>query len=160
MWLGNPMDSENRFVSIIQGNQRIHPWYAKCIYRMIVPDYIFQFKGKWDVQAGFNKFCLEHPEVIKNIGADGLYGLVWDYFYDWWKLRHRHQVSFKRDHTDEEWELKKKEYGYKCAYCELELKLTKDHILPISLGVNDKIENIVPACKSCNSKKGNREYYA
>ena len=28
-----------------------------------------------------------------------------------------------------------------------------DHMLPISRGGNHKIENLVPACKSCNNKK-------
>lgn len=33
---------------------------------------------------------------------------------------------------------------------------TKDHIVPYSLGGDDSIENFRPACRSCNSKRGNR----
>jgi hypothetical protein len=33
---------------------------------------------------------------------------------------------------------------------------TKDHVVPYSHGGDDSIENFRPACRSCNSKRGNR----
>ena len=59
--------------------------------------------------------------------------------------------------TSKEWLDILEEYNYRCAYCGIEFDCenlpTKDHILPISKGGNNVKENIVPACKSCNSKK-------
>ena len=59
--------------------------------------------------------------------------------------------------TTEEWIDILKEYKFKCAYCGKEFTLfnreTKDHVIPISRGGHNTKENIVPACKSCNSKK-------
>lgn len=67
--------------------------------------------------------------------------------------RQRYRVS----HTREQWEALKEIYGNRCAYCGRKMRrLSKDHIIPISQGnpeTVDKIENILPACKSCNSRK-------
>lgn len=47
-------------------------------------------------------------------------------------------------------------FGGRCAYCGIIPKsLTIDHMLPLSRGGPTVKENIVPACKSCNSKKHN-----
>lgn len=35
---------------------------------------------------------------------------------------------------------------------------TKDHIVPYSLGGDDSLENFRPACRNCNSKRGNRTF--
>jgi 5-methylcytosine-specific restriction endonuclease McrA len=74
----------------------------------------------------------------------------------------RSRYTLSRQHTEEEWENKKKQYGYACAYCgKTNVKLTKDHIVPIVLGGTGEIDNIAPACMPCNRKKGFRkvEYF-
>ena len=65
--------------------------------------------------------------------------------------------------TAEEWINILKEYKFKCAYCGKEFTLfnraTHDHVIPLSKGGHNTKENIVPACKSCNSKKYNKLDY-
>lgn len=56
--------------------------------------------------------------------------------------------------TVAEWNALKALYGQRCAYCKKRRRLTQDHVIPVSKGGAHTIQNIVPACQRCNSKKG------
>lgn len=45
--------------------------------------------------------------------------------------------------------------GYQCVYCGVDgVPLELDHVIPKSRGGDHSLENLVSACKSCNSSKG------
>lgn len=75
------------------------------------------------------------------------------------RARARH-VGYVVGHTHEEWLTKIEAFDRCCAYCgRRDRKLTKDHVIPVSVGdpeTVDLIDNIVPACMSCNSSKSAR----
>ena len=58
-----------------------------------------------------------------------------------------------------EWEELCEKYNYTCLRCGLsgsDVYLTVDHVIPVSKGGTNTIENIQPLCGSCNSKKNNK----
>ncbi len=59
--------------------------------------------------------------------------------------------------TTDEWRETLSDYGNHCVYCNQKSdKLQQDHIVPVSRGGGHTKDNVVPACGSCNSSKGNK----
>jgi len=71
----------------------------------------------------------------------------------WAERRRAKMKNLPATLTDEQWESVKSLFEYKCAYCGVKTKLTQEHIIPVSVGGGYTADNIIPACKSCNSKK-------
>lgn len=47
--------------------------------------------------------------------------------------------------------------GYACTYCgDTEQKLHCDHVIPLSRGGLNELDNLKAACASCNLDKGNK----
>jgi hypothetical protein len=78
--------------------------------------------------------------------------------YSSWKKnnRNRKKRSAIGSHTFKEWEKIKEICDFTCLMCgekEPDIKLTEDHIIPLSKGGSDYINNIQPLCKACNCRK-------
>lgn len=58
--------------------------------------------------------------------------------------------------TSTEWLSILAEANGHCHYCGKEAKLTLDHVIPLSKGGKHSASNAMPACKHCNSSKGNK----
>ena len=68
----------------------------------------------------------------------------------------RRKRSASGTHTFDEWERLKAQYNWTCPCCEKcepTIKLSQDHIIPLSKGGSDNIENIQPLCLKCNLQK-------
>jgi 5-methylcytosine-specific restriction endonuclease McrA len=55
--------------------------------------------------------------------------------------------------TEAEWISALEKYGCKCLRCGSSENLTRDHVIPLSRGGTNTIDNIQPLCISCNSWK-------
>lgn len=70
------------------------------------------------------------------------------------ELRRARKNQVESTLTSKEWRDVVFSYGNRCVYCNKELlNPTQDHIIPISKGGTHTADNVVPACKSCNSSK-------
>ena len=56
--------------------------------------------------------------------------------------------------TADEWAAKLATANGRCTYCGEEAALTMDHVVPVSRGGTNWIDNLVPACGPCNFSKG------
>lgn len=95
----------------------------------------------------------DHPRWKGGISKDKGYGTF---------MSHKRKIMKRGNggtHTFADWETLKAQYNWRCPSCkkqEPDIKLTKDHIIPITKGGSDNIENIQPLCGKCNSKKYNK----
>ena len=56
--------------------------------------------------------------------------------------------------SEDQWQEVLDRYNHTCLCCGVRgTLLTRDHIVPLSLGGRNDIENIQPLCRSCNSRK-------
>ncbi len=64
--------------------------------------------------------------------------------------------------SHQEWKETMLFFGGECAYCgctpKKNQRLTRDHLEPVSAGGITAQENIVPACRKCNSSKGAEDF--
>lgn len=75
------------------------------------------------------------------------------------RIRRERLKKFGGSHSKEQWEHLKELYLHICPRCkrgEPEIKLTRDHIVSLSNGGTDNIENIQPLCVKCNSHKATK----
>lgn len=76
------------------------------------------------------------------------------------KLRRNRESDMVGSYTQDEWYSLLYQVGDVCVCCFKsgnDVELNPDHIVPICKEGNDYITNIQPLCKSCNSKKHDKE---
>lgn len=66
-------------------------------------------------------------------------------------------AAIRGTHTGREWRTLLEITGHRCLCCDRDdVKLTKDHIRPLSRAGMNTIANLQPLCQACNSRKGAR----
>ena len=147
-----------------------NPLYERPILSCSVPDCKRDYSAKG--------YCFLHYERTKKNGNPGPTDLLLEYHtscseaecgkkhYSKGLCRNHYKIFLEKpkaraqkrgapsDLTVKQWRAKLAAYGNHCAYCGVWSKaLTQDHIRPLSKGGHHTVSNIVPACRSCNSRK-------
>ena len=122
------------------------------------------------IAAALKQSEAEYTAFICKLVQKGVLSLRKDgaVFFINWHSHQRDNLNKNSSNTDNpmrsEWNTMRsvvapsiyQEYGYCCFYCGSLDKLTIDHKLPISRGGDNDFNNLVPACRSCNSRKHNK----
>lgn len=95
------------------------------------------WKGGVSPYEAHRKYVKNNPERIAHLKA----------------RRYARHKNAGGSHSLQEWNALKKKYKHKCAICKETKPMTKDHVVPLSLGGTDYITNIQPLCRNCNSRK-------
>lgn len=138
----------------------LHPKQAKEIQRVadqkrkhtkgrIASQYKYRAENPERVAAGWARWRERNPErFIQVVRACSL-------------RRYARKCAASGSHTLDQWLQRVTLYGWRCAYCQVELTLDtlrKDHVKPLIAGGSDWPANLVPACGSCNSRKSRKRW--
>lgn len=70
--------------------------------------------------------------------------------------RRARKLNAKGTFSVREWKDLLNKYGNKCLKCGSTKRLEADHVIPLSRGGSNSIENIQPLCRTCNSSKSTK----
>jgi len=99
-----------------------------------------------------HKYHIEHPTMVAKFNA----------------MKQARRYNATGNFTEKDYLQKLEDSGHRCYYCGRDLRELPtiqnhhDHVIPLSIGGTNTIDNIVPCCGSCNASKSNRtpEEYA
>lgn len=98
-------------------------------------------KNKGSILARNKAWAAANPERIRALSLEGT------------NRRKARMLGADGSHTEQQW-LELVEFcGGRCVCCGEAKPLTKDHIVPLTSGGSDNIENLQPLCRECNSSK-------
>lgn len=148
-WLANPQTVEQKQAAI----KRASAWYyanRERAYQNFL-SWVQRHPSEWRVICA--RWQAKNPEKVRESVR------AWrSRNPGWWQKRRADLANVENTLTTEEWLKVLSEFNNRCVYCgRSDLKLTMDHVIPISKGGPHSKENVVPSCGPCNSKKGARD---
>jgi 5-methylcytosine-specific restriction endonuclease McrA len=121
-------------------NARARAYYAEHVDKILPQKKAYRLEHAEEISKSQAIYRATHPEVIV-LGAA--------------RRRARKLNAPINDLTAAQWLEIQAAYDHRCVYCGKRFKghLTQEHITPLSKGGPNTAANVVPACKSCNSRK-------
>jgi len=135
------------------------------IYDIAYPERVKERNRRADLKRKNKKSRLKQRSKYREENREKLRAIAREY-YATHKAEDRSRRELRRvrlkgitirDLTHAQWKERLAEFDYHCAYCwTSNVVLTQDHLVPISKGGHHTLDNVVPACVSCNARKNNR----
>ena len=120
---------------------RSHQYYATNRDTILEQHCNYHLKNRAEILDYHSQHYREHPEV--SVAAH--------------QNRRVQELSAEGSFTPKEFLDKCKMLGNRCMYCRRDdMPLGPDHAIPLSRRGSNNIDNIVPSCKSCNTRKNTK----
>jgi 5-methylcytosine-specific restriction endonuclease McrA len=100
---------------------------------------------EWKMKAGAPSNTRDLPEPVSVSQVN------------WMNARRASDHPYMPSLTGAHWHAIIDAYEGRCAYCAKRSALTMDHVIPVSKGGHHTLDNVVPACRPCNSSKSARD---
>ena len=121
-----------------QSREAMRRWRANNPEARLARDRAYKERHKEQVRAGRRRHRQAYPEQRRAI----------------WQRRRARELGAAGNVAVGEWLKLMLEHGGRCAYCGGSGPLQVDHRIALSRGGTHDITNILPACRSCNTRKG------
>lgn len=105
----------------------------------------YYYNNKKEELQRHKDWCIKNPEKVKEFS----------------RIKKQKRKAMKKqlpnNFTLKDWNKCKEYFNNECAYCGCLDNLAQDHVIPITKGGGYIKDNIIPACKSCNSSKCDKD---
>lgn len=122
--------------------------------KVLVLNQDFSALSVCSIAKAFLLVYLDKAEMIANVEAQAIRTVSREYqMPSIIRLHHYVQMPYRGGVTLSRQNVFKRD-THQCQYCGSEKDLTLDHVMPRSRGGKTSWDNLITACKSCNSRKG------
>ena len=143
----------------IKKRSNVQKYCKKCGKKVKIDSSRDNYKSDFKIGEKFN--CVICNKLIKRRAAQHKYCNKCKPIVE--RFRVSHYEALKKNaggtYTIEDFHNLCDSLNWQCAYCGKQITedtATRDHVMPVSRGGNNSIDNILPACFSCNASKNNK----
>lgn len=140
-------DTFFKYPSQIRGKKRLF-CKPNCYYKFVSEKLPQEEQNAW--KGGIDP--LESSRKWKKKNKDKMKAMA--------RARREREMNAEGSHTKQDWEAVKARYSYMCAEKDDSCmgRVTKDHIVPLSMNGTNWPNNLQPLCQSHNSRKARKVY--
>lgn len=120
-------------------------------------NYSYYRKNKEKINKRYAEYYQENKEIYKKNQA--AYAKEKPEIFRRYRQERKHRLEMLMyDFTPEQWQHCLMHFNHSCAYCGHTDALEQEHVIPVSKGGHYTADNIIPACRSCNASKNNKDF--